>query len=132
MGSGDVRVRLTARLSERLTIVAHGPAMIRIMLALFALAACAAPAAAAERRYSVTDFDRVQVDGPYQVTRRHRPLRSATRERQRRRRSTGSRSTFRARRCASAATARPGAAIPANRHGPVTIALATRDLRAAR
>ena len=36
-------------------------------LALLALAA-AAPAGAAERLYSVTDFDRVQVDGPYQVT----------------------------------------------------------------
>ncbi|HEU0134581.1 MAG TPA: head GIN domain-containing protein [Allosphingosinicella sp.] len=35
-------------------------------LALLALAA-AAPAAAAERTYSVTDFDRVQVDGPYRV-----------------------------------------------------------------
>jgi hypothetical protein len=34
---------------------------------LLALAAVAAPAAAAERRYSVTDFDRVQVDGPYEV-----------------------------------------------------------------
>jgi hypothetical protein len=34
---------------------------------LFALAAVAAPAAAAERRFSVTDFDRVQVDGPYEV-----------------------------------------------------------------
>jgi len=41
--------------------------MKRIMLAALALAA-ASPAAAAERRYSVTDFDRVQVDGPYQVT----------------------------------------------------------------
>lgn len=37
-------------------------------LALLALAAAATPAAAAERRYPVTDFDRVQVDGPYQVT----------------------------------------------------------------
>jgi hypothetical protein len=35
-----------------------------ILLAL----ALAAPAAAAERRYSVTDFDRVQVDGPFEVT----------------------------------------------------------------
>jgi hypothetical protein len=34
-----------------------------------AVAACAVtPAVAAERRYSVTDFDRIQVDGPYQVT----------------------------------------------------------------
>ena len=31
-------------------------------------AALAAPAAAAEQRYSLTDFDRIQVEGPYQVT----------------------------------------------------------------
>lgn len=42
--------------------------VMRTMPFLLALAAAAAPAAAAERRYSVTDFDRVQVDGPYQVT----------------------------------------------------------------
>ncbi len=42
--------------------------MIRTLpLALLALAA-AMPAAAAERTYSVTDFDRVLVDGPYRVT----------------------------------------------------------------
>lgn len=35
--------------------------------ALFALLAAAAPAAAAERRYTVTDFDRVQIDGPFSV-----------------------------------------------------------------
>ena len=36
---------------------------------LFALAAASSvPAAAAERRYSITDFDRVQVDGPFEVT----------------------------------------------------------------
>lgn len=38
-----------------------------LSLALLAITA-AAPAGAAERNYSVTDFDRVQVDGPYQVT----------------------------------------------------------------
>lgn len=32
------------------------------------LLAAAAPAAAAERSYSITDFDRVQVEGPYEVT----------------------------------------------------------------
>lgn len=42
-------------------------AMKSIMTAALTLLA-AMPAAAAERRYSVTDFDRVQVDGPYQVT----------------------------------------------------------------
>jgi hypothetical protein len=39
-----------------------------MMTAAFALAAASAPAAAAERRYMVTDFDRVQVEGPYEVT----------------------------------------------------------------
>lgn len=42
-------------------------AMIRIMIAAAALAVLAAPAAAAERRYSVTDFDRIVVEGPYVV-----------------------------------------------------------------
>jgi hypothetical protein len=41
-------------------------AMNRFMPALL-LALAAAPASAAERRYSITDFDRVQVDGPYEV-----------------------------------------------------------------
>lgn len=42
---------------------------MRIMpAALLALAAAVAPAEAAERRYSVTGFDRVQVDGPFQVS----------------------------------------------------------------
>ncbi len=40
--------------------------MTRIMLAAF-LALSAAPASAAERRYTVTDYDRIQVDGPFQV-----------------------------------------------------------------
>lgn len=40
--------------------------MTRIMLAAF-LALSAAPASAAERRYTVTDFDRIQVDGPFQI-----------------------------------------------------------------
>ena len=37
------------------------------MPVLAALCAALTPAAAAERSYSVTDFDRVQVDGPYEV-----------------------------------------------------------------
>ena len=32
------------------------------------LALSAAPASAADRRYTVTDFDRIQVDGPFQVS----------------------------------------------------------------
>jgi hypothetical protein len=44
------------------------PAMSRIMLAAFlCLAWLAAPAAAAERRYTVTDFDRIEVSGPFVV-----------------------------------------------------------------
>lgn len=42
--------------------------VMRTMPLFLALAALAAPAAAAERRYSVTDFDRIQIDGPYEVT----------------------------------------------------------------
>lgn len=41
--------------------------MIRILAALLALAAFAAPAYAVDRRLSVTDFDRVVVEGPYRV-----------------------------------------------------------------
>jgi DNA-binding transcriptional regulator YdaS (Cro superfamily) len=41
--------------------------MIRIITALAALS-LASPASAAERRYTVTDFDRIQVDGPFQVS----------------------------------------------------------------
>jgi hypothetical protein len=41
--------------------------MHRILPAAVLLAA-AVPAAAAEQRYTVTDFDRVEVSGPYQVT----------------------------------------------------------------
>jgi hypothetical protein len=40
---------------------------MRLLLAAL-IVATSAPAVAAERRYSVTDFDRVEVDGPYQVT----------------------------------------------------------------
>jgi hypothetical protein len=36
--------------------------------AFAALALLAAPAVAAERSYSVTSFDRIRIDGPYQVT----------------------------------------------------------------
>ena len=43
-------------------------AMIRIMLFAAALLLSAAPAPAAERRYSVTGFERVQVEGPFAVT----------------------------------------------------------------
>jgi hypothetical protein len=41
--------------------------MIRTLPLVLASAALAAPAAAAERSYSVTDFDRISVEGPYVV-----------------------------------------------------------------
>ena len=41
--------------------------MSRIVAAAFVLFALAAPASAVDRRYSVTDFDRVVVEGPYRV-----------------------------------------------------------------
>jgi hypothetical protein len=41
--------------------------MIRIIAALATLLALAAPAWAVDRRFSVTDFDRVIVEGPYRV-----------------------------------------------------------------
>lgn len=40
---------------------------MRIAPFLLVLAAAATPAGAAERRYSLTDFDRVRVEGPYEV-----------------------------------------------------------------
>jgi hypothetical protein len=102
--------------------------MIRTLpLALLAVAA-AVPAAAAERTYSVTDFDRVQVDGPYRVT--------LTTGRGSAARAEGSTEaldhisvdvqsgTLRVRRNRSAWGGYPGEGV-----GPVTIALTTRDLR---
>ncbi|HET9640873.1 MAG TPA: head GIN domain-containing protein [Allosphingosinicella sp.] len=96
-------------------------------LALLALAA-ATPAGAAERTYSVTDFDRVQVDGPYRVTIATGRSSSA--------RAEGSTEaldlvsidvqggTLRVRRNRSAWGGYPGDGV-----GPVTIALTTRDVR---
>jgi len=45
----------------------QAPDMIRTSTILFALAALPTAAHAAERRFTVTGFDRVQVDGPYEV-----------------------------------------------------------------
>lgn len=97
--------------------------------ALLAFAA-AVPAGAAERRYSVTDFDRVQVDGPFQVTVTTGLASGASAE--------GSTealerisievlgSTLRVRANRSGWGGYPG-----ERTGPVRIALTTRELRAA-
>ena len=105
--------------------------MIRIMAALLALAALAAPAHAIDRRLSVTDFDRVIVEGPYRVSLVTGRPSSAT--------ISGSADaldrvtvdvqgqTLRIRRNRSAWGGAPGADA-----GPVTVTLATRRLRSAR
>jgi hypothetical protein len=96
-------------------------------IALLALAA-AVPAGAAERTYSITDFDRVQVDGPYRVT-----LATGRSSAARAEGSTEALdhvsidvqgSTLRVRRNRSA-----WGAPPAGGTGPVTVTLTTRDLR---
>ena len=98
---------------------------------LFALLASAAPASAAERRYSVGDFDRVDIQGPYEVQIATGAPSSAAR-------ATGDQPslervsvevqgrTLRVRPNSSAWGGYPG-----DRPGPVTIHLTTRDLRAA-
>jgi hypothetical protein len=103
--------------------------MTRTLLAFLALAA-AVPAGGAERRHSVTDFDRVEVDGPYQVTLRTGLTAGA--------RVEGSADAvdrvsvdvqgnlLRVRRNRSAWGGYPG-----DSAGPVKIALTTRDLRSA-
>jgi len=105
--------------------------MIRILAALLALAAFATPAYAVDRRLSVTDFDRVVVEGPYRVRLVVGRPSSAT--------VSGSLAaldrltvdvqgqTLRIRRNRSAWGGAPGAD-----SGPVTIELSTRRLRSAR
>ncbi|MEA3009061.1 MAG: hypothetical protein QOJ91_753 [Sphingomonadales bacterium] len=104
--------------------------MIRTLpLPLLALAA-ALPAAAAERSYTVTDFDRVQVEGPYRVT-----LTTGGKSAARAEGSTAALdqvsvdvqgATLHVRRNRSAWGGYPGEGA-----GPVTITLTTRDLRTA-
>jgi putative autotransporter adhesin-like protein len=105
--------------------------MTRTLFAVTALIASAAPAAAAERRYSVTDFERVVVEGPYIVRLTIGRASSA--------RATGSQAaldraqldvtgqTLRIRRNRSYWGGNPGA-----QEGPLTIELVTRNLRSAR
>ena len=105
--------------------------MVRIMLALLALAAAAMPAHAIDRRYPVNDFDRVVIEGPYAVRLAVGPPSSAT--------ATGTREaldrlsvevqgqTLRIRRNRSGWGGTPGAD-----SGLVTIMIATRTLRSAR
>ena len=105
--------------------------MNRILLALLLAFASAAPASAAERTYSVTDFDRIIVEGPYVVRLVIGRSTSA--------RATGSREalerlaidvtgqTLRVRR--NRTGERSGNSVQA---GPVTIELTARTLRSAR
>src|SRR5687767_10418798 len=107
------------------------PAMTRSLTAFACLLASAAPAAAAERRYSVTDFDRIVVEGPYIVRLSVGRATSAT--------ASGSQAaldrvsidvsgqTLRIRRNRSSWGGNPGA-----QEGPLTIEVVTRNLRSAR
>lgn len=104
--------------------------MMRILAFLAAAAALAAPASAADRRYSVTDFDRVVVEGPFAVRLTTGRPSSAV--------ATGSQQaldrvsvevvgrTLRIRANRSAWGGYPG-----ERAGPVSVEISTRDLRAA-
>lgn len=105
--------------------------MTRMFLALLALALSAVPAAAAERRYSVTDFDRIVVEGPYIVRLTVGTSTTAV--------ASGSQAaldrasvdvqgqTLRIRRNRSSWAGGSGA-----QEGPLTIELTTRNLRSAR
>jgi hypothetical protein len=106
--------------------------MIRTMLALAtSLIALAAPASAVERRYSITDFERVTVEGPYVVRLvTGRPTSAMARGPQASIDqvaidTTGQTLRIRPNRSAWAGT--PGA-----QHGVVEITLSTRTLRSAR
>ena len=106
-------------------------AMTRLLIALAVLCALAAPASAAERRYPVNDFDRVVVEGPYIVRLTVGTASSVT--------ASGSvaaldrlsvdvnAGTLRLRRTRSSWGGNPGA-----QEGPVTIDIATRNVRSAR
>lgn len=106
-------------------------AMTRILFALLALVALAAPAAAAERRYSVTDFDRVVVEGPYIVRlvagRPSSAVANGSQAALDRVSIDVSSRTLRIRRNRNHWGGNPGA-----QEGPLEIALATRTLRSAR
>ncbi len=105
--------------------------MIRIMAALLGLLALAAPAQSAERRYSVTDFDRVIVEGPYVVRlvvgRTSSATVTGTREAIDRVTVDSQGQMLRIRRNRNAWGGTPGADV-----GPITIALEARTLRSAR
>lgn len=105
--------------------------MTRALAVLLVALSLAAPVSAAERRYPVTDFDRIEVDGPYLVrlvTGRN-SLAVATGPQGGIDRLTVevSGNTLRIRRNRSGWTGTPGA-----QQGQVEIAVTTRGLRAAR
>jgi Putative auto-transporter adhesin, head GIN domain len=105
--------------------------MFRPWLALLPLFALAAPAAAAERRYAVTDFDRVVVEGPYIVRltagRASSAVASGTPAALDRVLIDVTGQTLRIRRNRSYWGGNPGA-----QEGPLTIDLTTRIVRSAR
>lgn len=105
--------------------------MIRIVAAVIALVALAAPASAVDRRFSVTDFDRVVVEGPYRVHlivgRPSSAVVSGTREAIDRVTVDVQGQTLRIRRNRNAWGSGQGAD-----PGPLDIALATRNLRSVR
>lgn len=105
--------------------------MIRTKLGLAAFLVLAAPAAAAERRYSVTDFERVVVEGPYivrlTVGRASSAVASGSQAALDRVSIDVSGQTLRIRRNRSSWAGNSGA-----QEGPLTVELATRNLRSAR
>lgn len=105
--------------------------MTRSLIAFVLLIASAAPAAAAERRYSVTDFDRIVVEGPYivrlSVGRSTSAVASGSQAALDRVSVDVSGQTLRIRRNRSSWGGNPGA-----QEGPLTIELVTRTLRSAR
>ena len=106
-------------------------AMTRLLLAVTALILSATPATAAERRYSVTDFERVVVEGPYivrlTVGRASSAVASGSQAALDRVSIDVSGQTLRIRRNRSSWTGNSGA-----QEGPLTVELATRTLRSAR
>jgi len=105
--------------------------MGRLAFAMLLALSLAAPLSAAERRYPVTDFDRIEVDGPYLVrlTTGRTSLAVATGPQAGIDRLTVevSGQTLRIRRNRSGWTGTPGA-----QQGQIEIAVTTRGLRAAR
>lgn len=103
--------------------------MSKALIAILALLAAASPVAAAEQRFLVTDFDRVQVEGPFEVAlttgRPSAAIATGSREALDRLSVDVQGRTLRIRPNRSAWSGYPG-----QRAEPVRIAISTRDLRA--